>query len=106
MFMNMWSTGLVCLFLDPFTDWLTNKSKTLVEIIPSEDSICRHGHPIVENNRLNLKPKSKCISYDPIQLKQIWCSLQHDQRLRQLPFGVIQQIRKFKLNIKFKKTNG
>ena len=68
--MNMWCTGIVCLLLNPFMDSLTNKSKNLVEIIPSEDSTCRHGRPIVENNRLSLKPKSKCISYDPIQLKQ------------------------------------
>ena len=100
--MNMWSTGLVYFLLNPFTDWLTNKPKNLVEIIPSEDSICRHGHPIVENNRLSLKPKFKCISYDPIQLKQIWCNLQHDHRPRQSPFGAIQQIRKFRLNNKFK----
>ena len=35
MFMNMWCTGVLCFLFNPFTDWLTNKSENIVEIIPS-----------------------------------------------------------------------
>ena len=35
MSMNMWCTELLCFLLNSFTDWLTNKSENIVEIIPS-----------------------------------------------------------------------
>ena len=80
-------------FLNPFTDWLINKPKSLVEIIPSEH---RHGSPIVPNNGLN----NKHISYDLLQLKQMHLGPQHDQWLRQLPFWAIKQIRRLRPNNK------
>ena len=33
MSMNMWCTGLLCFLINPFTDWLKNKSENIVEII-------------------------------------------------------------------------
>ena len=88
--MNMWCTGLLCFLLNPFTDWLTNKSENIVEIIPSTQAKQSNGWPIVSSRpseqrrgALNNKP----IVYKPDALKRIQYHLQHDQRLRQLPFG-------------------
>ena len=94
--MNMWCTGLLCFFLNPFTDWFTNKSKNIVEIIPSTQGKQSNGRPIVSRRPLNNKP----IVYEPDALKRIQHNLQHDQRLRQLPFGTLDKIRKLGLNNK------
>ena len=48
---------------------------------------------------------NKHIVYTANALKQISKSLQHDHRLKILPFGTIDNIRKFKLNHKPIKNN-
>ena len=96
--MNMWCTGLLCFLLNPFTDWLTNKSENIVEIIPSTQAKQSNGRPIVSSRpseqrreALNNKP----IVYEPDALKRMQHNLQHDQRLRLLPFGTLDKIRIF-----------
>ena len=59
----------------------------------------------------NRMPKSgslnnKCIVYTANALRQISGLLQHDHRFKILPFGAIDNIRKFKLNYKPIKTIG
>ena len=70
--MNMWCTGLLCFLLNPFTDWLKNKSENIVEIIPSIQAKHTNGRPIVSSRpseqrrgTLNNKP----IVYEPAALK-------------------------------------
>ena len=41
-----------------------------------------------------------CIVYEPAALRAMRECLQHDQRLRQLPFGTLDRIRKLDLNNK------
>ena len=103
MSMNMWCTGLLCFLINPFTDWLKNKSENIVEIIPSIQSKHTNGRPIVSSRpseqrrgTLNNKP----IVYEPTALKIMRNHLQHDQRLRQLPFGTLDKIRRLGLNNK------
>ena len=101
--MNMWCTGLLCFLLNPFTDWLTNKSENIVEIIPSTQAKHTNGQPIVSSRpsgqrrgTLNNKP----IVYEPAALKEMRNHLQHDQRLRQLSFGTLDKLRRLGLNNK------
>ena len=100
--MNMWCTGLLCFLLNPFMDRLRNKSENIIEIIPSEEAINTNGRPIVlptsrsPNTLLNNKP----IVYEPTALKAMREYLRHDQWLRHLPFGLIDRVRKLKLNNK------
>ena len=101
--MNMWCTGLLCFLINPFTDWLKNKSENIVEIIPSIQAKHTNGWPIVSSRpseqrrgMLNNKP----IVYEPTALKIMRNHLQHDQRLRQLPFGTLDKIRRLGLNNK------
>ena len=98
--MNMWCTGLLCFLLNPFMDWLANKSENIVEIIPSTQAKHTNGRPIVSSGSFN----NKQIVYEPDALKAMCESLQHDQRLRQLSFGTLDKIRKLDLNNKPTKT--
>ena len=91
--MNMWCTGLLCFLINPFTDWLTNKSENIVEIVPS---IQANGQSIVSSGSLN----NKWIVYEPEALRAMCNCLQHDHELRQLPFGTLDKIRKVDLNNK------
>ena len=84
-------------------DWLTNKSENIVEIIPSTQAKQSNGQPIVSSRpseqrreALNNKP----IVYEPDALKRMQHNLQHDQKLRLLPFGTLDKIRKLGLNNK------
>ena len=94
--MNMWCTGLLCFLLNPFMDWLTNKSENIVETIPSTQAKHTNGQSIVSSGSLN----NKWIVYEPDALKAMHESLQHDQRLRQLSFRTLDKIRKLDLNNK------
>ena len=74
-----------------------------MEIIPSTQAKQSNGWPIVSSRpseqrreALNNKP----IVYEPDALKRIQHNLQHDQRLRLLPFGTLDKIRKLGLNNK------
>ena len=98
--MNMWCTGLLCFLLNPFMDWLTNKSENILEIIPSTQAKHTNGQPIVTSGSLN----NKQIVYQPNTLKAMRKCLQHDQRLRQLPFGTLDKIRQLNLNNKPSKS--
>ena len=53
--MNMLCTGLLCFLINPFMDWLTNKSENIVEIIPSTQAKHTNGQPIVSSGSLNNK---------------------------------------------------
>ena len=94
--MNMWCTGLLCFLINPFMDWLTNKSENIVEIIQSTQAKQTNGRPIVSSGSLN----NKQIVYEPDALRAMCECLQHDQRLRQLPFGTLDKIRRLDLNNK------
>ena len=94
--MNMWCTGLLCFLLNPFMDWLRNKSNNIVEIIPSEEATHTNGQSIVSSRTLNIK----CIIYQPDALKAMHNRLQHDQQLRLLPFGTLDKIKSYKFNNK------
>ena len=48
----------------------------------------------------SIQLNSKPIVYESDALRLMWDRLQHDQRLRILPFGAISKIRKFGLNNK------
>ena len=99
MSMNMWCTGILCFLLNPFMDWLTNKVENFLEIIPSEEAINTNVCPIVSNT--GSRPlNNKSIVYDPHALKAMCGNLCHDERLRTLPFGLINKIRRLKLNNK------
>ena len=73
MSMNMWCTGLLCFLFNPFTDWLTNKSENIVEIIPSTQAKHTNGQPIVssrpsgQGGSLN----NNLIVYEPTALKEM-----------------------------------
>ena len=82
-------------------DWLTNKSENIVVIIQSTQAKHTDGQPIVSSGSLN----NKQIVYEPDALRAMHKCLQHDQRLRQLPFGTLDKIRKLDLNNKPTKTN-
>ena len=96
MSMNMWCTGLLCFLINPFMDWLTNKSENIVEIVPSIQAKQTNGWSIVSSGSLN----NKWIVYEPDALRAMHKCLQHDQGLRQLPFGTLDKIRKLDLNNK------
>ena len=97
--MNMWCTGLLCFLLNPFMDWLTNKPKNILDIIPSEEATNTNGLPIVPS--MGSRPlNNKSIVYDSNALKAMQCNLEHDQQLRTLPFGLIDNIRRLKLSNK------
>ena len=100
--MNMWCTGLLCFLLNPFMDWLTNKSENIVEIIPSTQAKHTNGQPIVSSRPSGQRGSlnNKLIVYEPAALRAMREHLQHDQRLRQLSFGTLDQIRKLELNNK------
>ena len=49
MSMNMWCTGLLCFLLNPYMDWIENKSNNIVEIIPSEEAKHTNGQSIVSS---------------------------------------------------------
>ena len=100
--MNMWCTGLLCFLLNPFTDWLTNKSENIVEIIPSTQAKHTNGQPIVSSrpSGQGVSLNNKLIVYEPAALREMRDQLQHDQRLRQLSFGTLDRIRKLGLNNK------
>ena len=93
MSMNMWCTGLLCFLINPFTDWLTNKSENIVEIIPSTQAKHTNGQPIVSSGSSG-SLNNKWIVYEPAALRAMCKCLQCDQRLRQLPFGTLDRIRK------------
>ena len=97
--MNMWCTGLLCFLINPFMDWLTNKSENIVEIIPSTQAKHTNGRPIVSSGSSG-SLNNKRIVYEPAALRAMRECLQHDQRLRQLPFGTLDRIRKLDLNNK------
>ena len=74
--MNLWCTGLLCFLLNPFMDWLTNKSENIVEIIPSIQAkhtnllsgrsiVSSDDDTIVSSGSLN----NKQIVYEPDALK-------------------------------------
>ena len=95
----MWCTGLLCFLLNPFTDWLTNKLKNILDIIPSGEATTTNGLPIVQST--GSRPhNNKTIVYDSDALKAMRRNLHHDQWLRTLPFGLIDKIRRLKLNNK------
>ena len=101
--MNMWCTGLLCFLFNPFMDWLTNKSENIVEIIPSTQAKHTNGQPIVSSRPSGQRRGSlnnKLIVYEPTALKEMRNHLQHDQRLRQLPFRTLDKIRRLGLNNK------
>ena len=102
MSMNMWCTGLLCFLLNPFMDWLTNKSENIVEIIPSTQAKHTNGQPIVSSRPSGQRGSlnNKLIVYEPAALRAMREHLQHDQRLRQLSFGTLDRIRKLELNNK------
>ena len=76
--MNMWCTGLLCFLLNPFTDWLTNKPKNILDIIPSGEATTTNGPPIVQST--GSRPlNNKTIVYDSDALKAIRYNLHHDQ---------------------------
>ena len=99
MSMNMWCTGLLCFLINPFTDWVINKSENIVEIIPSTQAKHTNGRPIVSSESSG-SLNNKQIVYEPVALRAMWECLQHDQGLRQLPFGTLDRIRKLDLNNK------
>ena len=80
---------------------LRNKFKNCIEIIPQR----QHGHngslfdPITNASRLL---NNKCYSVNA--LRTIGDQVQHEQRLRILPFGVISRVRSLKLNCKPQKN--
>ena len=96
MSMNMWCTGLLCFLLNPYMNWLKNKSKNIVEIIPSEEAKHTKGQSTVSSRPLN----NKHIMYQPKALKAMCTRFQHDQQLRLLSFGTLDRIRRYKLNNK------
>ena len=49
--------------------------------------------------------KGKTIAYEPSALKQLNAVVEHDQRLRTLPFGAIRKIRELRLNHKKTKSS-
>ena len=107
--MSMWCTGLLCFLLNPFTDWLTNKSENIVEIIPSTQAKHTNGQPIVSSRSIDSSIPSgqrrealnnKPIVYEPAALKEMRTHLQHDQRLKQLSFRTLDKIRRLGLNNK------
>ena len=102
MSMNMWCTGLLCFLINPFMDWLTNKSENIVEIIPSTQAKHTNGQPIVSSrpNKPRGSLNNKLIVYEPTALRAMHENLQHDQRLRQLPFGTLDRIRHLELKNK------
>ena len=71
--MNMWCTGLLCFLLNPFTEWLTNKSENIVEIIPSTQAKHTNGRPIVSSRpRGQGEPlNNKLIVYEPAALREM-----------------------------------
>ena len=75
---NMWCTGSLCFLLNPFMDWLTNKPKNILDIIPSEEATNTNGLPIVPSTG-SRSLNNKSIVYDSDALKAMWCNLQHDQ---------------------------
>ena len=98
MSMNMWCTGLLCFLLNPYTDWIENKSNNIVEIIPSEEAKHTNGNgqSIVSSRPLN----NKHIVYQPNALKAMHTRLQHDQQLRLTSFWTLDKIRRYNLNNK------
>ena len=78
MSMHMWCTGLLCFLLNPFTDWLTNKLKNILDIIPSGEATTTNGLPIVQSMG-SRKLNNKTIAYDSDALKTMRCKLHHDQ---------------------------
>ena len=77
--MSMWCTGLLCFLINPFMDWLTNKSENIVEIIPSTQAKHTNDQPIVSSGprgSLNNKP----IVYEPAALRAMHECLQHDSK--------------------------
>ena len=99
MSMNMWCTGLLCFLLNPFTDWITNKSENILDLIPSNQAKHTNGRSIVSSG--TTRPlNNKRIVYQPNTLKAMCDRLQHDQPLRTMPFGALDRIRKLQLNNK------
>ena len=99
--MSMWCTGLLSFLMNPLTDWLNIKPKNNIEIIPSREAKTTNinGYPIVSSSG-NGPLNNKRIVYEPGVLRRMLENLQHDQRLRLLPFGSIDKIRRLKLKNK------
>ena len=72
---------------------LTIKRGNLLEV-RTETKAKAATNRMPESGSLN----NKCIGYTANALRQISGLLQHDHRLKILPFGAINNIRKFKLN--------
>ena len=85
--------------MNALMDWFNIKPKSIIEIITSREARTTNGHPIVSSSGSG-SLNNKCIVYEPGALKRMHDSLQHDQRLRLLPFGSINKIRRLKLNNK------
>lgn len=103
MSMNTTGKGLQYRKVNPWTEQLTNKRTNLLEILPIKIT---NGDPststIATSGSLNNKHQ-QCLIYDSDALKTISKQLQHDQRLRQLNFGIISRIMELKLNCKPRK---
>ena len=74
----MWYTGLPCFLTNPFTDWITNKPKNILDLIPLNKAKHTNGQPIVSSGAT--RPlNNKRIVYQPNALRAMHDRLQHDQ---------------------------
>ena len=78
---------------------LRNKFKNCIEIIPER----QHKGSLIDPNASASRPlNNKCYSVNA--LRTIGDQVQHEHRLRILPFGVISRVRSLKLNRKPQKN--
>ena len=75
---------------------LKNKFKNCIEIIPERQQ--HEGSLIDPNTSASMPLNNKC--YSANALRTIGDQVQHEHRLRILPFGVISRVRSLKLNHK------
>ena len=95
--MDVWSSGFIK------TEGLRNKFKNCIEIIPEKHRHKGHKGSLFDLHTSASRPlNNKCYSVNALRI--IGDHVQHEQRLRILPFGLISRVRSLKLNRKPQKN--
>ena len=90
--MNMWCTGLLCFLLNPFTDWLTNKPKNILDTIPSGEAtniLVSSFSSELKQVYNTLAPEKECKLN--LRLKQPW----YDNEMKELKRKVCKYEKKW-----------
>ena len=96
MYVNMWWVRLFIIFITYLTRYLNMSDVRIWKFTTKSKQECngqpKHSHIVLSN-----KPT---IVYDPVLLRHMESAVQHDLRLRTLPFNAIKTIRILGLNVK------